>query len=81
MFWPFVPQNRTLRQPECRNVCLPAMFQKIAYKHGLSYGTTCYDLGCRRAIGGFTKLGVHAYRFACDDVEDEQWPEGVEPED
>lgn len=68
MFWPREAANRAgSHPPECRTVCLPEVYRKMSAKHGLQYGSTCYERGCRRILGYWYRYKVKAFRFACDE--------------
>jgi hypothetical protein len=58
--------------------CLPPGLAKVAPRHDLRHGSTCYKLNCRRPVGGFAESGALTYRFACepDDLNLDEPPAG-----
>lgn len=49
----------------CRQVCLPYKYTNAARKHGVHYGSHCWEQGCAMWKGRGKQTGVQFHEFAC----------------
>lgn len=48
----------------CSQVCLPQGLMKVAAKHGVEYGTTCFDHGFTNFVEAGVNAGVHYFDYS-----------------